>query len=417
MSSARDPRANLALRLAGALALVLAVVVAAPVSAQPTESRPLVAFLGPVSGPNAEIGQRAWRSVAMATADYPGVAVERFDTAEDPAAAAAEAIAAGAVALLGPIGELESRAVIATLPTGSPPLFLLAGVDGLEDPSRGVYRLRTSPADQAAALVAFVEDQWASEAPPTFAVLAPEDGYGREAALTFVDEAGGGGGTTLRAAFYEVDEPDVGAAVEVLAGTQSVRLAPPADPWRTPPRTRLSDGGDRERPDFVFVPDFGPQIAAILPHLRFARWLTDSADTSVSLLGLSGWASEALESVGDLAAGARFTQVFDMDDLRGIAEGYALEYRVRFDEDPTDFDAQTRDAAAFVLEAVVAAVGDPSADAVENAAIGRGPFGGVCGDMWISASGGVTRDIGIWEVDGAGRRYPVTVLHPTPPQR
>lgn len=396
-----------------ALGLSLALLCGATaVVAQPSPpDRPMVAFLAPLSGEHQALGERAWQALVLAS-EGAGPQFERFDTAADsPESAYAAAVAAGAVAVIGPIGEEESRAVAAV--ADAIPVFLLTGVDGVERADERVMRLRTSPADQAEALAGAVLAD--ADGPRSFAVLAPLDPYGDEAAASFVRSVAAFGGTVSRVARYEAGEPDVADAAAVLVGERSVRLDVPSDPWRTPPRTRESTrGGDRSVPDAVFIPDYARQVSAILPHLAFHGWLRETGSGSVGLLGLSGWAGEGLSPAGDLAAMARLVQVFDPEDVSFAADGFALEWEVRFGDRATAFEAQVFDAARFVLQ-VVSESPSLSAASLADTALHRVPFGGVCGAMWLDADGGIVRELGLWEVDGGGFLYPLGTIRPPPP--
>ncbi len=415
MSSPRRPgpnfrATNLLLSLAAALSGWL---VPADASSQ-SASTPAVALLAPLSGDHAEFGRRAARAVMMATRDSPTARVLVFDTVEaGPEAALAAALAESVVAVIGPVGELESRAVIAARGSEDTPLFTLCSVHGIEHEGPGVFRLRTSAADQAQALAGAVLAEYEAR---TFAVLAPDDAYGSEATFSFVRAVTAYGGTIDRVVRYETGEPDVSDPVGVLTGGQSFRLDVPDDPWRDEPESRVrSDQGDRSHPDALFIPEYADQVAAILPHLQFRGWVAAVGGPDVQLLGSSGWRGPLVEAVGDLAAGAQVVQVYHPDDQRPHAEAFALEYQVRYGEEPTEFDAQVFDAAAFVLRAVDAAGPNPPPDAVTQAAFDAAPHEGACGRMWVSDDGGVVRDLGLWEVDGGGFFYPIGVIEPPRP--
>lgn len=383
--------------------------------AQAPDPRNPIAFVGPLTGDFGRLGQRAFQAVTLAANDHGGIRVEAFDTHELGAAEAYGAAAnAGVSAIVGPIGEEESAEVIAAMRDGGPPVFLLSGVAGIESSRADVFRLRTSPGDQAAALAAAMFGEGDS---PSFAVLAPDDGYGTEAMLAFVRTTVAYGGRVVRVARYESDEPDVTDAVATLVGQRAVRLSVPSNPWRSAPSSRaVSRGGDRTRPDGVFVPDFGRQVSAILPHLQFHGWLAETESDSVGLLGISGWASEGLSSAGDLAANAYVVQVFNAEDPASFAEAFALEWTVRFDEPPTAFEAQAFDAAGFVAFVLdQAASQDPAA--VVDAAMHVYEYGGVCGNMWLGDDGGVLRQLGLWQVDGVGALYPLGTVEPPSAER
>lgn len=364
----------------------------------PTEA-PLVVLLAPRTGDDETIGARLVRAVQLDAPPAGQLRVWVLDAADDPARAYRDAVDAGAAAILGPVHAWRVDAVLAERREGDPPLFVLSSVEGVEDAAAQVARMRTSPADQA---VAIASAALATSELRTVAVLAPDDGYGEESTLAFVRAMARWGGTVDRVVRYPAGEADVAAPLEWLAGQRREELVVPTDPWRTPPRARtVHRGGLRTRPDALFIPDFSDQIAVILPYLAFHRWRGEGFD-DVFLLGLSGWGGPEVEWVGDLAAEAWITTVYRADDLRTASDAFALEYGVRFGDAPTELDAQTYDAAQFVYRAVL---GGDARDTWLRAADLE--HGGACGPMWLGEDGGVERELGLWQLDGAGRPYPI----------
>lgn len=373
--------------------------------AQRMDERPMVAFVGPTSGDFEHIGARAWSALSMATTQYGVARLESFDSAEGAAEAYETAVAAGAVAIIGPIGELESHEVIAASDPEGPPIFLLSSVHGIEAAADNVFRMRTSPADQTEAILGHV---LATTEITEFALLAPDDSYGDEAVIAALRAVSTFGGVLNRVVRYEAQEPDASLAVSTLAGERTERLSVPSNPWRTPPSVTLrSSGGDRSRPEALLIPDFAEQVASLLPYLEFHGWLGDTGRPDVTLLGLSGWAGLAIEAAGDLAAGAQITQVYTSDDYRGHAEGFALEYEIRFERIPTEFDAQVFDAGAFLMELLLLGHEDLGERAREVE-----EFAGVCGEAWIDDEGALIRVLGLWELDGLGQLYPIDSIRP-----
>ncbi|MFT6399290.1 MAG: ABC-type branched-subunit amino acid transport system substrate-binding protein [Bradymonadia bacterium] len=369
------------------------------------DERPMVAFLAPRSGDFEHIGARASSAVSMAATQFGVARIESFDTEEGAAEAYQNAVGAGAVAIIGPIGELESREVIAASDPNGPPIFLLSSVQGIEAEGDHVFRMRTSPADQTEAIIGHV---LATTEMTDFAVLAPDDSYGDEAVLAALRAVSAFGGVLNRVVRYEAEEPDASDAVATLVGERTDRLSVPTSPWRTPPSVSVrSSGGDRSRPHALLIPDFGSQVASLLPYLEFHGWIGENGGADVALLGLSGWAGLAIEAAGDLAASAQITQVYSSDDFRGLAEGFALEYEIRFERAPTEFDAQVFDAATFVMELL-----HFGPETLGDRAFARDDFAGVCGEAWLSGEGALIRVLGLWEMDGLGQLYPIDSIRP-----
>lgn len=386
----------------------------APAGDLGSESPIVVAVMTPLSGPWEHVGQRVARIARMASEEFDGVRLEIVDTGEDVDAAWQAVIASGAVAVVGPVGRDEVDAVVAMAreDDAAPPLFVLSSVDGIEDASAGVYRMRTSPSEQARALAAAAAGEGFAL---SFGVFGPDDEYGTEATRAFIDEIVARGGTVSHLASYQADpQEDLTQAAETLTGRRVLRLRVPTDPWRTPPSTRLTLATpDDAVPDAVFVPDYADRVADVLPFLQFHEWLTDAVATSTRLLGTSGWIGYELEPAGDLAAGAWVVRIYSPDDTRPGASAFADAFEVRFAEAVTEFDAQVYDAVGFVLSGVLwlDALGE-APSLLGPRLIEREAYPGVCGDTWLDEDGAVVRELGLWEVDARGLAYPVGVISP-----
>lgn len=373
-----------------------------------------VAVLAPTSGDFSIFGDRVTRQVGVAAADAGGVEFRVFDTAEDPARAWRDAVAAGARVIVGPVGELETRAVLAARDeAGSTvPILVLAPVDGLGDVSASVFRARTTQGDQARAVGALAIHE---DGHRTFAVVAADDPTGREATLAFVREVVASGGVVSSIAFWSNDEPRLQHVVDHLVGRRALRLVPPTNPWRSPPRhQRVSTGrGTMPAPDAVFVPDWADMVADVLPFLAFHEWIVDDVAETVALYGTSGWVEAGLAAAGDVAVGARVTRVFAVDDPRPGPGAWADEQVVRFGDEPTEFDAQVHDAAAFVFDVLDEVGTAASADQIADRIANRAHFAGAAGRMHFDDTGGVVRELGWWEIDARGNAWAIGVFTPT----
>src|SRR5690606_14574570 len=110
--------------------------------------------------------------------------------------------------ILGPVGERESVAAARRAAELGIPIGLLAPADGA-DPDAGVFRLASSPADEARGAARLA----AAESFPTVAVLAPRDDVGAEMADAFAAEAKALGLHVARVGDYDPTgtdlEPDI----------------------------------------------------------------------------------------------------------------------------------------------------------------------------------------------------------------
>lgn len=377
-----------------------------------TPDLPLVAFLAPLSGEWGGVGRRAHRSVVMASELWPGVRVEVYDTGDNPALAYQAAAMDGAVAILGPVGEGESRAVIEEAGPEGLPIYLLNSVAGLESLGARIFRLHSSAGDQAHLIGSWHASQRPGQ---TYAVLATDDASGHDTAARFIAAVRGQGGVVTQVVLYPSDGFDALPTAEQLVGLRTRRLVAPGNGWAQPPRTRVSasTAGRVERPDAVFIADYDQPVADLLPSLRYLEWISDDPNQNVALLGVSQWNGPALAYAGDSAAGAMVTLLHSADDPRAAASAFAMEYEARWAARATEFEAQVFDAAGFLLSALTGH--DPAGlnpAAVVRAVDRADVFSGACGEMSLTLDGAVLRDMGLWQVDGGGRFFPVEILRP-----
>lgn len=393
--------------------LIALAIVAIHATAGATEpGGPRVGVLLPVEGENRPIGQRTLRSIAMAAEFFDGVVWRTYDTSGGAEAAYRAAAAEGVQVVLGPVGETESRDVIAVADEVGVPVLLLSGVDRIEDPAAGVFRLRTNAADQAYALGGVaVSGVVSGEDHRLFAVVAPESAWADEAVTAFVASIVDHGGIVTHVVRYPEDSPDFSEVAAELAGHRTRRLQVPGTPWRADARAmRRAEDGDLRRPDAIAIFDYDDVVADMLPFLEFAGWVGDRAEMPVAVFGLSTWNGPRLELVGDLAAGARLTAPFAPGDPRAAADTYALEYSMRYAEEASEFDAQIFDAAAWAFS-FVDSLADAEVATAAAALPGGHAWSGACGTLELDANGGPVRELTLWEVDGRGAIFPVAELN------
>ncbi len=345
MDEARPPAAAVATRLgalaghrgdAEAAARWLAIAQAAPdrgdlapaiealttrVAAAAPVNRGLIAVLLPLSGRFAPIGLEL--KLAIELAPTGGARRLILDTQGDPSVAAAavdRAAAAGALAILGPVGIHEAEAAARRAAERGLPIALLAPGDGA-DPDAGVFRLAGSPEAEARAAASIAVALGA----PTVGVLAPRDEVGVAAAEAFAAAAEAAGAAVTARGFYDPTatdlEPDVKDFLD-LDPVINLRLAAHL-------RRHGKRGWQTFSPDvpfsLLYVPDRHDRaaiVASFLPYLGVELRTADFLDPDslrrkhggripqvVQLLGSSGWNHPGLITRGGNAVeGAYFVE-------------------------------------------------------------------------------------------------------------
>jgi len=189
-----------------------------PTVARPgAAARPVrVALLVPLSGQAAQVGQHLSNAAQLALFEVGGsnFTLQPFDTKGTPegAAQAIQAAVAQDVDLV--LGPLFSASVKAAAPVArAAGVNMIAFTTDRTAAGDGVFILGFLPRSQVARVVAHARNQ----AMTRFAVLAPDNEYGRAMTLAYRDVVTASGGIVTRESFYEPQSKDASAAVEQLA--------------------------------------------------------------------------------------------------------------------------------------------------------------------------------------------------------
>ena len=387
--------------------------------AQPPVDPKLVAVLLPLTGRFSAIGAELQLAIQLAPAA--GTSWLFLDTRGEPDGAAVAidtAVARGAIAILGPVGDREALSAARAASLRGLPIALLAPADGA-DPSAGVFRAVTSPADEGRAVARIAADQGF----PTVAVLGPRDDVGQEAAEAFVAEARRLQLSVTAQGTYDPTggnlEPDVKALLN-LVPARNPRLAEHLA--RHGPK-----GWTTFSPDvpfsLLYLPDRHDRaalVAAFLPYFGVELRTTDFPDPSrlqrkhggnlpqiVQLVGGAGWNHPTLPVRG----GAAVQGALIVDSFPGLlgadaSADFATAFQRRGNRAPTSAAAQVHDAAALVARARADATAPASLAAADpraamRAALARARLDdGACGPASIGPDGELSRAPTVLEVQG-----------------
>ena len=386
----------------------LAGLVAAPVVPE------VIAIIAPTSGPYAAIGRELVAAIELAPAE--GARRIVLDSAGDPARAAAavdDAAAAGAVAILGPVGVREADAAARRAAQLGLPIALLAPADGA-DPESGVFRLVDSPESEARAAARFAAELGV----PTVGVLAPRDEVGIAAADAFVAAAEAADLLVTARGLYDPTATDLEPDVKDFLG-----LDPAINPRLAAHLRRAGKRGWQTfSPDVPFALLYLPDrydraalVASYLPYLGVEVHSEDFADFEmlqrkhggrlpqvVQLLGSPAWHHPSLVTRGGPAVeGALFIQPCPGPLGEGAALAFADAFHERTGRDPSPAAAQAHDAWTLVARARMNAAGarDPRA-AFTAALLGATVDDGACAPGTVGRDGQLVREPAVLGVEG-----------------
>ncbi|NNL65539.1 MAG: penicillin-binding protein activator, partial [Myxococcales bacterium] len=232
-------------------------------------------------------------------------------------------------AIVGPLLASEAEGAAATADARRIPLLTLTGRDNVARTRPHVFRVGREPRGEIQVLV----DHAMSKAGlGRFAILYPDDAYGRGARDLFWDEVEARGGRVVGVEAYEPEATDFAKPIRRMIGfsflsdaqkealdareemlDQAKRL-PPAEALVLREEARAMLGPDDEPLppivgfDALFIPDSYEQVTLIAPQLAFHEV------SGVRLLGSAGWNHPDLVRIGrHHLNGAIFTETFYPD--------------------------------------------------------------------------------------------------------
>lgn len=317
-----------------------------------------VALLLPMTGPNANLGEALFNAAQLALFDTSdeGFALQPIDTRGTPegaAAAARQAVESGASLVLGPIFSPEVKAAgQVTRPAGIPMVAFTTDITAAGD---GVHALGVLPRSQVARVVAQARQRGITR----FAMLAPDNDYGRTVAAAYQDVVRAAGGVVSRQELYG----DVAEAVQRLAA---------------------GPGGGFEA---VLIADGGPR-------LRAAAQAIAGLGTKVQLLGTALWNDPALGTEPALAGG------WFPAPPQSEHNEFVADYQKSFIAAPPSIASLAYDATALAAVVAKRSQQTPPAAALTD----PNGFAGVDGIFRLLPDGGNQRGLAVWEVTPDGAR-------------
>jgi ABC-type branched-subunit amino acid transport system substrate-binding protein len=378
----------------------------------------VIALLLPTSGPHGAIGTELAAAAKLAAGSATVLVV--LDTKGEPAGAVAAvdaAVAKRAVAIIGPVGEKESLAAARRAAEVGIPIGLLAPADGA-DPAAGVFRLVSSPADEARMAA------WLAEGHgfPTAGILVPRDDVGAEAADAFAAAAAARGIAITARGDYDPSAQDLEPDVKKFLGLDPLTN----ERLRAHLRRHGKKGWQTFSPDvpfsLLYLPDrydHAALVAAFLPYLGVELRTSDFEDPEmlrrkhrgripqvVQLLGDSGWNDPRLVvNGGSVVEGALIVTTFGGELDSGPGGELAARFREKTGHVASAAAAQAHDAVLLVeLARARSRVEDVRGATARWAAMRQAMVGarlddGACGPAEIDRTGEVLRDPVVLQVE------------------
>lgn len=296
----------------------------------------------PLTGRGREVGQAALRGLMLASgAPHKGpesettprlVFIDNAGEPEQTAAAVDELVNLHRVAaIIGPLSARNAKVAAERAQTLGVPLLTLSPAANLTDSGEYVFRLLPSPEEEAAALVQAARARGASR----FAVIGPENGYGRAMSAAFASAVTAQGARVVYQGLYPAGATSFQDAVTATA---------------------------KATPDAVFVADGARAVSLVAPALAAAGLWSTAPGTAAPNRGraIALLAPQVAFDERTLLPSERYLQglvisvAFDPPTAQGVGRTFVEGYVDRFGETPSAFAAQAFDAFRLVVESVSA---------------------------------------------------------------
>jgi ABC-type branched-subunit amino acid transport system substrate-binding protein len=364
----------------------------------------------PLSGPYAGFGKSVLRAVSVGLGIFdpePGAfEVIVRDTRGQPEQASEaihDLIGEDVKVIIGPLRSVTSLAAAPWAERARIPILTLASRPDVSYMGDYVFRLGIDSQAQAAALAECAVDQLDYK---TFAVLYPNDDYGRGFKNAFWDSVEERGGEIVGVEGYAAGAVDMQAEIRKLVGLyymtdEERQLVTRRDRLlkrRLQNEEELADPNLAELPPYVdfdalFIPDVASKVGLVLPQLRFY----DVRD--VTYMGPRDWNDpELLKIAGRDAKGSVFVDGFWTDDPDPKTQDFVSRYKSAYGALPDATAASAFDAATL-LRAIVDYEGHIGSRTLRDALLDVRAFGGVSGLAGFDEVGAPRMDLQLLSIE------------------
>jgi branched-chain amino acid transport system substrate-binding protein len=305
----------------------------------------LIGCLIPLHGPFAIYGEQVLNGIQLGAGFFGGSEgedqnLELFvrDTRGEPdlAASAVEEMASKEriLAIIGPLSSKSATVAAKKAQELGVPIITLTQKEGITAEGTMVFRNFLTPAKEISVLVDKVAGEMGLK---RFAILYPENAYGRYLMNLFWDKIEEYGGIVTAVESYKPGQTDFGAEIKKMVGLYYPRLES-TQQLLTAMKYPSYDVGTEVKPDTeekpepiidfdaVFVPDSAERVVMIAPQFPFHDVF------NFRFLGSSLWQSRELVTLaGDYLQGAIFPSTFfsasDSEEVKRFVERYQSGFK------------------------------------------------------------------------------------------
>jgi ABC-type branched-subunit amino acid transport system substrate-binding protein len=386
-------------------------------------SRYTIGCLLPLSGYYKDFGVKALRGIELALGqfcaqgDLPSVKIIIKDTGSDPDVAAnavKELFAEHVAAIIGPIFTAESAALEAQ--SRGVPIVTITQKDNIADIGDYVFRNFFTPKMQVETIVSYAVEELELK---NFAILYPNENYGKVFMNFFWDEVMAYGGKIVGVESYELDSTDFADPIKKLVG---LYYELPEDLKNTDELIEGEDEGDdfeevkdeneADEPveeegslkddepepvidfDAIFIPDSPKRAGLIIPQLSF--YDVDN----VYLFGTNLWHSDILIKMAyQYAQNAIMPDIFFAESSSENVRDFVRTFEKTFREKPGFIEAVAYDTAMMLFQ-IVSRPDVRFRSAVKNELMKVSNFQGMAGLTSFDNNGELKKDLYLLKIKG-----------------
>ncbi|MCK4846082.1 MAG: penicillin-binding protein activator [Deltaproteobacteria bacterium] len=340
----------------------------------------------PLSGNYAPYGERALKGILLAAGVYGeadgdspvAVEVKVHDTALSEKSTAKNPMERDLWNFLkkedveGIIGPLRSKNALGAAKVAKRrrvPAIILSQKEEIAKSGKNIFRNFITPKMQAETLAEYATRALCKE---RFAILYPENPYGKKLASLFSDAVKKRGASVVAISAYEPKKKDFGEEFTELFGIEMEETMQG--------RRRVTEYTTTKKIDALFIPDNYATISQIAPYIAYYN-IED-----LQLLGSNGWNStELIRSAGDYIQGAVFVDGFFPRSKRRVTHDFVTLFKEAYGYEPAIIEAEAFDATRVLLSGIDTSV--EKSISIKDAIATMKPTDGVTGLISFDSDG------------------------------
>lgn len=335
-----------------------------------------VGVILPLSGRNSSFGIMARDGMRLAAGDMgitdgPRVNLIIKDCGDNPGSAtyAVTDLARDdkVMVIVGPMAKDSATAAAEEAQAREIPLITLTRTQDITAIGDYIFRNFLTNPDEIRGLVRYIVQ---GRGLTRFAVLYPDDAYGREMKDLFTRETGYYGARVVAETSYQGETADFRATMRELIAAA---------------------GGDKRKPGFdaIFIPDYYSMVGMIIPYVYYYDL------KNITLIGTDGWNDPGLLSIvssgGDMLIGSYFADAFTPNSDRPEVKRFVEDFKAAFGREPGILEAYGYDTIK-IIQYLVKTQGIRTRNDMRLSLLSVRDWEGVTGSTTIDRTGESTKD-------------------------